>query len=70
MRFVSIRLIQAIVVHLDLELFQMDVKSAFLNERLDEEIYMNQPPRFISRGKEYKVCHLKRSIYDVKQSST
>ena len=41
--FVSIRLILAIVAHLDLELFQMDVKTAFLNEELDKEIYMDQP---------------------------
>ena len=41
-RFFSIRLILAIVAHLDLELFQMDVKIAFLNGELDEEIYMDQ----------------------------
>ena len=40
-RFVSIRLILTIVAHLDLELFQMDVKTAFLNGELDEEIYMD-----------------------------
>ena len=45
-RFVSIRLILAIVAHLDLELFQMDVKTAFLNGELDEEIYMDQPIGF------------------------
>ena len=45
-RFVSIRLIQAIVAHLDLELFQMDVKIAFLNGELDEEICMDQPIGF------------------------
>ena len=39
MRFVFIRLILAIVAHLDLELFQMDVKTIFLNGELDEEIY-------------------------------
>ncbi|KAL0456392.1 UNVERIFIED_CONTAM: Retrovirus-related Pol polyprotein from transposon TNT 1-94 [Sesamum latifolium] len=42
-RFASVRLILAIVAHLDLELFQMDVKTAFLNGELDEEIYMDQP---------------------------
>ena len=40
-RFVFIHLILAIIAHLDLELFQMDVKTAFLNGELDEEIYMD-----------------------------
>lgn len=68
-RFVSIRLILAIVAHLDLELFQMDVKTAFLNGELDEEIYMDQPMGFQVKGQERKVCHLKRSIYGLKKSS-
>ena len=45
-RFASIRLILSIVAKQDLELFQMDVKTAFLNEELDEEIYMAQPTGF------------------------
>ena len=38
--FISIRLILAIVVHLDLELYQMDTKTVFLNGKWEEEIYM------------------------------
>ena len=45
-RFASIRLILSIVAKQDLELFQMDVKTAFLNGELDEEIYMAQPTGF------------------------
>uniref|UniRef100_A0A2N9F7V6 Integrase catalytic domain-containing protein n=1 Tax=Fagus sylvatica TaxID=28930 RepID=A0A2N9F7V6_FAGSY len=45
-RFASIRLILSIVAKQDLELFQMDVKTAFLNGELDEEIYMAQPAGF------------------------
>jgi hypothetical protein len=41
-RFASIRLILSIVAKQDLELFQMDVKTTFLNGELDEEIYMAQ----------------------------
>ena len=68
-RFASIRLILAIVAHMDLELHQMDVKTAFLNGELEEEIYMEQPVNFVSKGQEQKVCKLKRSIYGLKQSS-
>uniref|UniRef100_A0A2N9H4X0 Integrase catalytic domain-containing protein n=1 Tax=Fagus sylvatica TaxID=28930 RepID=A0A2N9H4X0_FAGSY len=68
-RFASIRLILSIVAKHDLELFQMDVKTAFLNGELDEEIYMAQPAGFEVKGHERKVCRLKRSIYGLKQSS-
>ena len=66
MRLVSIHLILAIVVHLDLELFQMDVKTAFLNGELDEEIYMDQPIGFEVKEQWHKLCRLKRSIYGLK----
>jgi hypothetical protein len=68
-RFVSVRLILAIVANLNLELYQMDVKTAFLNGELDEEIYMDQPIGFVAKGQERKMCKLKRSIYGLKQSS-
>ena len=67
-RFTSIHLILAIVVKMDLELYQMDVKTTFLNGELDEEIYMDQPLDFELKGQERKACKLKRSIYDFKQS--
>ena len=68
-RFTSIRLLLAIVTNLNLELHQMDVKPAFLNEELDEEIDMEQPVGFIVKGQERKVCKLQRSIYGLKKSS-
>ena len=68
-RFTSIQLLLAIVTNLNLELHQMDVKTAFLNGELDEKIYMEQPVDFIVKGKEHKVCKLQRSIYGLKQSS-
>ena len=49
-RITSVRLILAIVAHMDLELYQMDVKTAFLNGELDEKIYMDQPLCFESKG--------------------
>ena len=69
MRITSVRLVLAIIAHMDLELYQMDVKTAFLNGELDEEIYMDQPLGFESKGQERKVCKLKRSIYGLKQAS-
>jgi len=47
----------------------MDVKTAFLNGSFEEEIYMDQPVDFASKGQEDKSCHLKRSLYGLKQSS-
>ena len=47
----------------------MDVKTAFLNGNLEEEIHMQQPKGFIARGQEEMVCKLQRSIYGLKQAS-
>ena len=68
-RITSVRLILAIVAYMDLELYQMDVRTAFLNGELEEEIYMDQPLGFETKGQERKVCKLNRSIYGLKQAS-
>jgi hypothetical protein len=65
----SFRIIMALVVHYDLELHQMDVKTAFLNGDLYENVYMAQPKGFVVEGKENIECHLKKSIYGLKQAS-
>ena len=52
----SFRVIMTIVTHFDLELHQMDVKTAFLNGDLDEDVYMKQPTGFVEVGKEDLVC--------------
>ena len=65
----SFRIFMALAAHYDLELYQMDVKTAFLNGNLNEEVYMDQPMGFIEKGKEHMVCKLKRSIYGLKQAS-
>jgi len=56
------KIIMASVAHYDLELHQMDVKSAFLYDSLDD-VYMDQIMGFIEEGKEHMVCKLKKSIY-------
>ena len=58
-----------LVAHFDLKLQQMDVKMAFLNGNLEEEVYMKQLEGFSSSGGEHLVCKLKRSIYGLKQTS-
>ena len=52
-----------------IELHQLDVKTAFLNGDLKEEIYMDQLDGFQIKGQEGKVCRLKKSLYGLKQSS-
>ena len=65
----SLRIILALVAHFDLELQQMDVKTAFLNGDLEEEVYMKQPEGFsCSNGKHLMVCKLKKSIYGLEQA--
>ena len=65
----SLRIIMALVAHFDLELHQMDVKTAFLNGELEEEVYMTQPEGFILEKGNTLVCKLKKSIYGLKQAS-
>ncbi|GJT27804.1 transposable element [Tanacetum coccineum] len=64
----SIRILLALVAELDLELVQMDVKTAFLHGDLEEEIYMVQPEGFKVAGKAHEVCKLHKSLYGLKQS--
>ena len=59
----------ALVAHYDLELHQMDFKTAFLNGNIDETIYMVQPENSESNDSKQLVCRLKRFIYGLKQAS-
>ena len=65
----SIRILLSMAASLDYEIWQMDVKTAFLNGNLDEEIYMSQPEGFQEKDQEQKVCRLLKSIYGLKQAS-
>ena len=67
-RISSIRMLIAIAAIQNLEIHQMDVKTAFLNGDLDEKIYMEQPEGFIVPGQEKKVCRLVKSLYGLKQA--
>ena len=67
-RITSIRMLIAIASLNNMEIHQMDVKTAFLNGELDEEIYMEQPEGFVVQGQENKVCKLVKSLYGLKQA--
>ena len=65
----SVRILLAIAAYYDYEIWQMDVKTAFLNGNLIEDVYMTQPEGFVNPGNSHKVCKLQRSIYGLKQAS-
>jgi hypothetical protein len=65
----SFKIIMTLVAHYDLELLQMDVKTALLNGDLEETVYMAQPKGFVVEGKEKMGCRLNKSIYGLKQAS-
>jgi len=66
----SIRLLLSFVVAFDFEVEQMDVKTTFLHEDLEEEIHMNQREGFVAKGNKELVYMLKKSLYGLKQSSS
>ena len=65
----SICILLCIAAALDYEIWQMDVKTTFLNGHLDENIYMVQPDGFKAKGQENKVYKLLNFIYGLKQTS-
>ncbi|GJZ03056.1 retrovirus-related pol polyprotein from transposon TNT 1-94 [Tanacetum coccineum] len=67
-RLESIRILLAYACALDFKLFQMDVKSAFLNGFINEEVYVEQPPGFIDFEKPDHVYKLKKALYGLKQA--
>ena len=59
----SIRIFLSIATFYGYEIWQIDVKTTFLNGNLEKSIYMAQPKGFIEKGQEKKVCKLQKSIY-------
>ena len=67
-RLESLRTLIALSVQQGLQLHQVDVTTAFLNGKLEEEVFMSQPEGFVTKGREHLVCRLKKSLYGLKQS--
>jgi len=68
-RMETIRLIISQVAQFKWPIFQMDVKSAFLNGVLEKEVYLKQPLGYMKVGEENKVLKLKKVLYGLKQAS-
>ncbi|GKA94017.1 retrovirus-related pol polyprotein from transposon TNT 1-94 [Tanacetum coccineum] len=68
-RLESIRILLAYAWALDFKLFQIDVKSAFLNSFINKEVYVAQPSGFIDFEKPNHVYKLKKALYGLKQAS-
>ena len=67
-KITSVRLFLAIAAICHWPLYQLDIKNAFLHGELEEEIYMEQPPRSVAQRESSLVCKLWRSLYGLKQS--
>ncbi|KAL4366951.1 hypothetical protein GQ457_05G020090 [Hibiscus cannabinus] len=65
----TVRVLLNLPVNLDWNLHQLDVKNAFLNGHLEEEVYMKVPPGLKALGGPKNVSHLHKSLYGLKQSS-
>ena len=67
-RYTSIRAIMALAAKLGWKLHQMDVKTAFLNGVVEEEVYVEQPLGFETHDLQSHVCKLKKALYGLKQA--
>ena len=67
-RMDTIKALLAIVAQNQCPVYQMDVKSSFLNGILEEEFYVDQPPGYTIKGHEEKVYKMKKALYGLKQA--
>jgi len=64
----TIQILLALAAQMKSKIWHLDVKSAFLNGNLDEEIYVAQPAGFLVKGREDKVYKLHKTLYGLKQA--
>ncbi|GKE48344.1 retrotransposon protein, putative, ty1-copia subclass [Tanacetum coccineum] len=67
-RLEAIRIFLAFAAHMNMVVYQMDVKTAFLNGNMREEVYVSQPDGFVDKDKLNHVYKLKKALYGLKQA--
>ncbi|GJZ27256.1 putative ribonuclease H-like domain-containing protein [Tanacetum coccineum] len=67
-RLEAIRIFLAFAAHMNMVVYQMDVKTAFLNGNLREEVYVSQPDGFVDPDNPNHVYKLKKALYGLKQA--
>ena len=67
-KIASVRLLLSMTAMCSWPLYQLDIKNAFLHGDLAKEVYMEQPPGFVTQGESGLVCRLRHSLYGLKQS--
>ena len=67
-RYTSIKSVLALAAVIKWKIHQMDVKTAFLNGVVEEEVYVEQPLGFETHDRESHVCGFKKSLYGLKQA--
>ena len=64
----GVRTLLAYSAYKSFKVYQMDVKSAFLNSILEEKVYIEQPEGFVDENKKEKVCKLYKTLYGLNQA--
>nr|GFB05479.1 hypothetical protein [Tanacetum cinerariifolium] len=64
----AIRIFLAYAAHINIVVYQMDVKTVFLNGNMREEVYVNQPDEFVNPDNPNNVYKLKKALYGLKQA--
>ncbi|GKA68272.1 retrovirus-related pol polyprotein from transposon TNT 1-94 [Tanacetum coccineum] len=67
-RLEAIRIFLAFAAHMNMVVYQMDVKTAFLNGNLREEVYISQPDGFVDKDNQNHMYKLKKALYGLKQA--
>jgi len=67
-RLETIRTVVALAAIRRWTIYQLDIKSAFLHGAINEDVYIEQPPGYVSQGREHKVYKLKKALYGLKQA--